>query len=122
MAVDRGEMLLEAIYDDVDRELNPNNDDCWHCGGEGETHDCIDGCCAEADYGCELCSRPCIECRIHEANRARAVRKQVIASGDTDIAIAWLKSIGRWRDDIPIERVQAELVKAAGIKTEADRG
>lgn len=113
--VDRGEVLLDAIYDEVDHRLNPNSDECWNCGGDGYTYDCIDGCCEDAESGCELCSRPCPECRIYAAERAKAVREEVIKSGDTDIAIAWLKQIGRWRDGIDRQMVQAELEKAAAL-------
>lgn len=114
--VDLGEALLNAIYDEVDHRLNPDGDECWNCGGNGYTYDCIDGCCEDAESGCELCSRPCPECRIYKAARAKAVREEVIKSGDTDIAIAWLKEIGRWRDDITHERVAYEL-KAMSERT-----
>ncbi len=33
--LERGTILLDAIYDDVDQRLNPDNEECWHCGGEG---------------------------------------------------------------------------------------
>lgn len=29
---DRGELILTAIYDDVNHWLNPNGEECWHCG------------------------------------------------------------------------------------------
>jgi hypothetical protein len=118
---DRGAILLEAICDDVDRSLNPDGDECWHCGGDGATYDCIDGCCVDPESGCSLCARPCLECKIHNANRAKAVRLAVIESGDTDVAIAWLKSIGRWRDGIPVERVASELAQALAARPVTDR-
>ena len=116
---ERGELLLNAIIEEVDKSLNPDGDDCWHCGGEGETYDCIDGCCEDSESGCELCARPCIECAIYERNRAKAIREEVIKSTDTDIAIAWLKSIGRWSDDISRDRVSAEMM--AALKTFGDQ-
>jgi len=109
----RGEVLLDMIYDEVDQRLNPNQEECWHCGGEGATYDCIDGCCVDAESGCEDCERPCIECKINAAQRAKAVREEVIKANDTEIAVAWLKHIGRWRDGITDEQIKAELTKAA---------
>jgi hypothetical protein len=109
----RGDYLLDAIYDDVDQCLNPDHEDCWHCGGEGFTYDCIDGCCMDAESGCEDCSLRCPECRIYEAQRAKAVREEVIKANDTELAIAWLKHIGRWRDEITEDQVRAQLAAAA---------
>lgn len=39
--------------------------DCWQCGGEGQTFDCFDGFCIEAEYGCSLCTRNCDVCEGH---------------------------------------------------------
>ena len=36
--------------------------DCWRCGGEGETFDCFDGFCADADIGCDMCTKKCDIC------------------------------------------------------------
>lgn len=107
--MDRGQRLLYAIYDDVDHALNPDGDECWHCGGTGATYDCIDGCCENAAEGCAICERRCPECMIHEKNRAKAVREAVIKSGDVELAAAWLKSVGRWSDGITIGQIGAEL-------------
>lgn len=107
----RGERILDYIYDDVDQRLNPHQEDCWYCGGEGYTFDCFDSCCLDADIGCEECSRDCVECKIYAGQRAKAIREEVIASNDVEVAIAWLKSIGRWRDGITEEQVKAELEK-----------
>lgn len=103
---------LDAIYDDVDHRLNPNDEECWHCGGEGETFDCFDGFCADAELGCPDCTRPCPECRQHSAARAKAVREAVVKTGDIDLAIEWIKSVGRWRDDITREEVKSQIVAA----------
>lgn len=107
--IDRGDVLLGAIYDDVDQRLNPDNEECWHCGGEGETYNCIDGCCIDAESGCPDCARPCMECRIYAGRRAKAIREEVIKSGDLDIAVAWLKSIGRWREGTTPDQVRQQL-------------
>jgi hypothetical protein len=109
----RGEIMLDFIYDEVDQRLNPNGEECWNCGGEGATFDCIDGCCVDAESGCEDCERPCIECKINAGLRAKAIREEVIKSNDIETAIAWIKSVGRWRDDITHESVRAELELAA---------
>ena len=109
----RGERILDYIYDDVDRLLNPDGEECWHCGGEGATFECIDGCCVDAEYGCADCERPCLECKLYTGRRAKAVREEVIKSSDVDVATAWLKSIGRWRDGITPEQIKAELEKAS---------
>jgi hypothetical protein len=111
--MDRGQRILEAIEDDVVMRLNPKGDECWHCGGEEYTHDCFDGFCEDAEYGCADCMRPCPECRLFKGQIAKAVREEVIKSGDVDVATAWLKSIGRWNDKITPERVREELEKAS---------
>lgn len=114
--MERGERILEAIHEDVQHKLNPSGDDCWHCGGEGYTYDCIDGCCEDAESGCAECERRCPECALHEHQYSKAIREAVIECGDVDVAIAWLKEIGRWRDDITRERVADEL-KAMSERT-----
>lgn len=120
--MDRGERLLEAIYEEVEQKLGLTGDDCWHCGGEGYTYDCIDGCCEDAESGCPQCERRCPECAEREHAFRNAVREDVIASGDVDLATAWLKSVGRWRDDITRERITAELEVAASKASESDDG
>jgi hypothetical protein len=119
-AAERADIMLGAIYDDVDRRLNPNGDECWHCGGEGETSDCFEEfACIDPEGGCEDCRRPCPECRIHAGNRAKAVREEVIKLADVDVAIAWLKSIGRWHSGVTREQVEQELSAA---HPQQDRG
>lgn len=111
----RGERILDYIYDDVDQRLNPGGEECWHCGGEGYTFDCIDGCCLDAEVGCEDCSRDCVECKIYAGQRAKAVREEVIKSNSVEVATAWLKSVGRWRDDITEDQIKAQLADAATV-------
>lgn len=105
----RGERILDAIHDDVNNDLNPEGDSCWHCGGDGYTHDCVDGFCLDAEIGCEDCTRPCPECLIRKRDHAKAVRRAVVESGDVEVAAAWLKEVGRWSDDITMEQIGAEL-------------
>lgn len=105
----KGERLLEFVQDDVDRRLNPDDAECWYCGGEGETYDCIDGCCEDAESGCPDCAHPCYECAMAKRDRLKAVREEVITSGDVHLAAAWLKSIGRWRPEITDDQIRAEL-------------
>lgn len=35
---------------------------CWKCGGEGFVWDCIDGCCLDAEAGCDMCTSRCEIC------------------------------------------------------------
>lgn len=35
---------------------------CSFCGGETYVHECFDGCCENAEDGCDDCMRPCPEC------------------------------------------------------------
>lgn len=39
-----------------------DDDSCWQCDGEGYLFSCIDGCCLDADIGCDLCERTCDIC------------------------------------------------------------
>jgi hypothetical protein len=36
---------------------------CQVCGGEGFTFDCFDGCCEDAEVGCDDCCVVCHECK-----------------------------------------------------------
>lgn len=107
-----GEALLSLICDEVDQQLNPSDEECWHCGGDGYTYDCIDGCCIDAESGCSDCERPCVECVLYAGRRAKAVREKVIEADDVQVATAWLKSIGRWHAGITEEQIKSELAKA----------
>lgn len=51
-------------------------DECPICGGEGFVFDCFDGCCLDADVGCDDCTRPC-ECNRH--SQASPELQQVLA-------------------------------------------
>lgn len=42
------------------------DDECPNCGGDGFVFDCFDGCCADADVGCDDCTRPC-SCQKRQA-------------------------------------------------------
>ncbi|MFG1413419.1 hypothetical protein V5G24_20115 [Xanthobacter sp. VTT E-85241] len=53
MNCQRVEDIYDADYDDGE---------CWNCGGEGYVFDCIDGFCADAEAGCDLCTRRCDVC------------------------------------------------------------
>jgi hypothetical protein len=103
----RGEVLLNLVYDEVEQRMNPGQEECGACGGEGYTYDCFDGCCVDAESGCEECARPCVECRMHRLAFLKAVREEVIRSDDLELAIAWLKKIGRWRDSITPAQIAA---------------
>lgn len=47
-------------HDQYDDELD--GESCGNCGGEGFTYLCIDGCCVDAEEGCDLCARRCDWC------------------------------------------------------------
>jgi hypothetical protein len=49
-----------AYPDDFDDD--DYGDECGNCGGEGYTYNCIDGCCVNAEDGCELCASRCDWC------------------------------------------------------------
>lgn len=87
---EQAEQWLEHLYEAARAELNPGDDDCPHCGGEGETHDCIDGCCEDAEYGCDLCTRACGECVRYHASVERWVRTAVVRALDVDLGRRWL--------------------------------
>lgn len=107
---DRGELILSAIYDDVRHKLNPNDDDCWHCGGEGYTSDCFEEwACIDPESGCEECTRRCPECAMYQAKVTRAVRVEVLRMLDIDTAIAFLRNQGKWVDKITRDRVLMNL-------------
>lgn len=113
--LERGERILELIYDEVDNRLNPDREECWCCGGEGETYDCFDDCCVDAESGCADCARPCPECRINAGIRAKAIRIEVINSDDIAVAVAWIKEQGRWNDSITLDQVWDEMAKARAM-------
>ena len=116
---ERGERILDSICEDVDHQLNPDGDDCPECGGEGGTYDCIDGCCLTAEEGCPDCFTPCVECRIYERNRRRAIRREVVELGDVDVGIAWLKTFGQWSDEITRKQVSEALKREKAKMAEA---
>src|SRR6185312_7378551 len=58
LTAERLEQLKSAAEHFLDRG-NIDNGDCWNCGGEGYTFDCFDGCCEDADVGCDDCTRRC---------------------------------------------------------------
>lgn len=109
MNISKENFLLNAIYDDAHRELNPNDDECWHCGGEGYTYDCIDGCCEDAEAGCEDCARRCIECATFEASVERYVRVQVLRAMDIPLARAWLERKRPSKAGVPDNKILANL-------------
>jgi hypothetical protein len=61
----------------MSREIAPQNpppeydddftDECGNCGGEGYVYNCIDGCCVNAEDGCELCAARCDWCNPRRA-------------------------------------------------------
>lgn len=114
----RGELILDAIEDEVIQRLNPSGEDCPECGGDGYTYDCFEEfACIDPESGCADCARRCRWCAELKHDRLKAVREEVIKANDVDVATAWLKSIGRWRDGITEDQIKAELVKANSTLT-----
>lgn len=108
--MNRGQVLLEAIEEEVIQRLNPSGEDCPECGGEGYTYDCFqEFACIDPESGCPDCVRSCLWCAELKRNRRKAVREEVIKSDDVDIAIAWLKDVGRWSDSITPEQVKRDM-------------
>ena len=57
---EEGKMTKEELEDMLaDREPT---EDCWDCGGDGFVFDCFDGLCAEAEIGCDDCTKTCSIC------------------------------------------------------------
>lgn len=55
-------------YDFYDDDYDDGS--CPNCGGEGYVYDCIDGCCINAEEGCDLCAYRCDWC-----NAAKPVKR-----------------------------------------------
>lgn len=107
-----GDQAYDFLVDEIDHELNPSDEECGNCGGDGYIASCHEEwACLDPESGCEDCMRRCPECAIHARKRLKMIREAVIEANNVDIAIAWLMSIGRWRADITREQVQAELDK-----------
>lgn len=110
--MNRGEQILEAIEDEVLQRLNPSGEDCPECGGDGYTYDCFEEfACIDPESGCQDCARRCRGCAELKHDRLKAVREEVIKADDVEVATAWLKDIGRWREGITDEQIKAELAK-----------
>lgn len=108
----RGERILEAIEDEVLQHLNPSGEDCPECGGDGYIYDCFEEwACIDPEGGCSECARRCLWCAELRRDRLRAVREEVVKLDDPDVAVAWLKQVGRWRDDITVEKVKECLAR-----------
>jgi hypothetical protein len=39
-----------------------DEESCGQCGDQGYTYSCIDGCCVNAEDGCDLCASRCDFC------------------------------------------------------------
>jgi len=103
------EIMLDMIYDDVDQQLNPDHEECPTCGDDGYISDCFDGCCVDAEYGCDDCTRRCPECARYNARRQNAIKAEVIKLNRVDVAREWLKAVDRWHPDITDQQIQKEL-------------
>lgn len=86
-----------------------DEEECWHCGGEGWTYDCIDGCCEDAEEGCELCAQQCVECVRRVRDELRAERVAILRALDVDLAIGWLYGYSSRRESLTRADVLREL-------------
>lgn len=125
MNISKENFLLSALYEDAHRELNPDDDDCPDCGGEGYL---LDECTCGEDTCC--CAEPepprCIECARFEAKIERYVLVQILRVMDVPLTRAWAVRRGRWErvHKASDSRVLLELhAGRAGCKdfTEAER-
>jgi transcription antitermination factor NusG len=124
-----GRVMMDHVLDDSEEELvrlwrrakryldalslsDGEQDECWHCGGEGWTHDCIDGFCEDAEDGCELCMRRCVECARRVRDEARADRVAILRTIDVELAVGWAVITGRWREGLTRRDVLRELHSA----------
>lgn len=64
-----------------------DDEDCGQCDGSGYWYSCIDGCCLNAEEGCDLCARRCDFCNAPKPSPETNALRQVL--GD---AIAKVKS------------------------------
>lgn len=89
------ENWLALIYDDARRELNPDDEECPTCSGDGFIFDCFDGFCVDAEIGCEECTSVCPDCRSYKRALKRRVRVEILRSMNIELATAFLRSEGR---------------------------
>lgn len=109
MKIDRANHVLDFIYDEVHHELNPSDEECPECGGEGYVTDCFDGLCFDEESGCEDCMRRCAGCAHAEIMVRKAVRLEILKLMDVDVAIAFAKRTNKWSDRITRMAVLANL-------------
>lgn len=76
-----------CIQDLIDDHGAFDDEDCGQCDGSGYWYHCIDGCCLNADEGCDLCARRCDFCNAPKPNPETDALRQTL--GD---AIAKAKS------------------------------
>lgn len=62
-------MLGPEPHEDADYDDHLDGECCQNCGGEGFMFDCFDGFCADAEIGCDDCTRPCSECAIRNKSQ-----------------------------------------------------
>lgn len=62
-------------------EYDPYEDqgECWRCGGEGFVFYCWDGCCLDAEIGCDDCTQPCDICNQPKPSKDADALRQILA-------------------------------------------
>lgn len=107
---ERAARRLDAIEDQARLDVYGHDyEDCGECGGEGVVFDCFDGLCADAEWGCEDCTRRCRACaRLQRQYRLRILRELAL-SLDVDAAILWLRQLDHWPGGIDARHVLMNL-------------
>lgn len=73
--IESGDLCLQCLIDSytIDEE-----EFCGQCD-EGYTYHCIDGCCVNAEDGCELCQRRCDFCNPFVPDSKQAEERAQLA-------------------------------------------
>lgn len=56
--IEKGDLCQQCLIDTYAFD----DEDCGQCDGSGYWYHCIDGCCINAEEGCDLCARRCDFC------------------------------------------------------------
>lgn len=57
--IESGDLCKQCL---IDAWTDDHDDECGQCDGSGFWYHCIDGCCINAEEGCDMCARRCDFC------------------------------------------------------------
>lgn len=57
--IEKGDLCQQCL---IDSYMDDQDEECGQCDGDGYWYHCIDGCCVNAEEGCDLCARRCDFC------------------------------------------------------------